>query len=55
MKKCVSLRPTNINYLLGIAALYEEIWDFDSAKKYYFKVLEYDPTNEFAKSKINEI
>jgi cytochrome c-type biogenesis protein CcmH/NrfG len=25
MKKCVSLRPTNINYLLGIAALYEEI------------------------------
>jgi Flp pilus assembly protein TadD len=52
MEKIVKLRPTNTNYMVTLADLYEEIDDADNAKKYYFKVLELEPSNEKAKRKI---
>lgn len=55
MEKIVKLRPTNSNYALTLAELYEETQDKDSAKKYYFKVLEQEPNNEKAKKKIQEL
>jgi len=54
MEKIIKLRPTNPKYLLATAELYEQIWDIDNAKKYYFTVLEYEQNNEKAKSKIRE-
>jgi tetratricopeptide (TPR) repeat protein len=53
METCVKLRPGNINYLLAVADLYEQFGDIKSAKRYYFKVLEYEPTNDLAKEKLN--
>ena len=55
MEKIIRLRPTNTNYMLTIAELYEEVKDFQNAKKYYFNVLEYEPTNEKAKRRIKEL
>jgi tetratricopeptide (TPR) repeat protein len=55
MEKIIRLRPTNTNYMLTIAELYEEVKDFQNAKKYYFNVLEYEPTNDKAKKKIKEL
>jgi tetratricopeptide (TPR) repeat protein len=52
MEKALKLRPHNVNYLLSLASLYEEVGNLDMAKKYYFKVLEIEPGNELAKSKI---
>lgn len=46
--------PTNPKYLLATAELYEQIWDIDNAKKYYFTVLEYEQNNEKAKAKLRE-
>jgi hypothetical protein len=54
MEKIIKLRPTNPKYLLATAELYEQVWDIDSAKKYYFNVLEYEQTNEKARLKIKE-
>ena len=54
MEKIVKLRPTNPKYLLATAELYEQIGDLDNAKKYYFKVLEDEQSNEKAKAKIRE-
>ncbi len=55
MEKVVKLRPTNTVYLLTLADLYFEIQNFDIAKKNYFRVLEYEPTNEKAKSKLKSL
>ena len=55
MEKIVKLRPTNANYIMTLAELYDEIQDFDNAKKYYFRVLEQEPNNEKAKRKIQEL
>lgn len=55
MEKVIKLRPTNAAYLLTLADLYQEINDLDNAKKYYFRVLEYEPSNEKAKKKLKEI
>jgi tetratricopeptide (TPR) repeat protein len=55
MEKIVKLRPTNANYALTLAELYEEIQDKDNSKKYYFRVLEQEPNNEKAKKKIQEL
>ena len=55
IEKIVKLRPTNSNYALTLAELYEETQDNDNAKKYYFKVLEQEPNNEKAKRKIQEL
>jgi len=55
MEKIVKLRPTNPSYLLTLADLYLEIQDYWSAKKYYFRVLEYEPSNEKAKQKLKEL
>ena len=55
MEKIVKLRPTNSNYTLTLAELYEEIEDKDNAKKYYFRVLEQEPGNEKAKKKIQDL
>ncbi len=55
MDKVIKLRPTNSAYMLTLADLYQEINDFDNAKKYYFRVLEYEPSNEKAKKKLKEL
>jgi len=52
MEKIVKLRPTNTNYMMTLADLYEEIDESDNAKKYFFKILEIEPSNEKAKRKI---
>lgn len=51
MEKIIKLRPANTNYLLTLAELYEEINDTTNAKKYYFNILEFEPSNEKAKKK----
>lgn len=55
MEKIVRLRPTNANYIFTLWTLYEEIWDLDSAKKYYFRVMECEPSNEKAKKKLKDL
>ena len=45
MEKVLKLRPTNIDYLLTMATLYEEANKITLAQKYYTKVLEIDPGN----------
>jgi tetratricopeptide (TPR) repeat protein len=55
MEKVVKLRPTNASYLSTLADLYLELQDYPSAKKYYFRVLEYEPNNEKAKQKLKEL
>lgn len=55
MEKVVKLRPTNTVYLLTLADLCFENQDFDTAKKNYFRVLEYEPTNEKAKAKLKSL
>jgi len=55
MEKIVKLRPTTPSYLLTLADLYLELQDYWSAKKYYFRVLEYEPSNEKAKQKLKEL
>lgn len=55
MEQALRLRPSNINYLLWIASLYEELWNEEEAKKYYFKVVEIDQTNTLAKEKLNSL
>lgn len=52
MEKIIKLRPSNTNYMIALAELYEEVEDFNNAKKYYFRVLENEPNNEIAKKKI---
>lgn len=55
MEKVIKLRPTNTVYLLTLADLCLEIQNFDLAKKNYFRVLEYEPTNEKAKAKLRSL
>jgi tetratricopeptide (TPR) repeat protein len=55
MKKAIKLRPTNTNYLTALATLYEEILDIETAKKYYFKVIEIDPINNIAKKRLKNL
>lgn len=55
MEKVVKLRPTNATYMLTLADLYTELSDVDNAKRYYFRVLEYEPGNEKAKNKLKEL
>ena len=55
MEKVVKLRPTNATYMLTLADLYAEVGDTDTAKRYYFRVLEYEPNNDKAKAKLKEL
>jgi tetratricopeptide (TPR) repeat protein len=55
MEKVIKLRPTNGAYMFTLAELYEELQDIDNAKKYYFRVLEYEPSNEKAKKKLKDL
>jgi len=55
MEKVVKLRPSNAAYMLTLADLYKEEGDLDMAKKYYFRVLEYEPSNEKAKKELKEL
>lgn len=55
MEKVVKLRPTVSSYLLTLADLYNELGDSDNAKKNYFRVLEYEPSNEKAKKKLKNL
>jgi tetratricopeptide (TPR) repeat protein len=55
MEKVVKLRPTVPSYLLTLADLYNELGDVDNAKKNYFRVLEYEPSNEKAKKKLKHL
>jgi Flp pilus assembly protein TadD len=52
MEKVIKLRPTNTNYLFTLAKLYEEIWDTANAKKNYYTILEFEPSNDKAKKKL---
>lgn len=49
MEKLLKLRPTNTDYLLTMATLFEEDKKPTLATKYYSKVLEIDPSNNHAK------
>jgi tetratricopeptide (TPR) repeat protein len=55
LEKVVKLRPANVSYLLALADLYAEIDDVDSAKKYYYRVLEYEPSHIKAKNKLQTL
>ncbi len=55
MEKIIKLRPTVPSYLIALADLYYEIWDHDNAKKNYFRVLEYEPSNEKAKKRLKNL
>ena len=55
MEKVIKLRPTNTNYLFTLAKLYEEIWDIANAKKNYYTILEFEPSNEKAKKKLRQL
>jgi hypothetical protein len=41
--------------MLTLADLYSEIDDLENAQKYYFRVLEHEPSNEKAKKKLKEL
>lgn len=55
MLESTKLRPSNINYMLWVAILFEEVGDTQNARKYFFKVLEIDPTHDMAKEKVNSL
>lgn len=55
LEQIVKLRPTNPSYMLTLADLHLEVWDEDNAQKYYFRVLEHEPSNEKAKKKLKEL
>ena len=55
MEKVIKLRPTNTNYLSTLAMLYEEIWDIANAKKNYYTILEFEPSNDKAKKKLLQL
>ena len=55
MEKVIKLRPTNTNYLFTLAMLYEEIWDEANAKKNYYTILEFEPSNDKAKKKLRQL
>jgi predicted Zn-dependent protease len=55
LEQIVKLRPTNPSYMLTLADLYMEVEDPDNAQKYYFRVLEHEPSNEKAKKKLKEL
>ena len=54
MEKVIKLRPTNTNYLFTLAMLYEEIGDIANAKKNYYTILEFEPSNDKAKKKLRQ-
>ncbi len=51
----IRLRPSNLDYLITLAELYEEMWEIQNAKKYYFRILEQDQSNEKIKRKLQKI
>ncbi len=55
MEKVIKLRPSHVWYLLALAKLYEEITDYTNAKKYYFKILEFEPMHDLAKQKVQSL
>lgn len=55
LEKVVKLRPASVPYLLALADLYLEIGDIESAQRYYFRVLEYEPSNIKAKNKLQKM
>lgn len=55
MEKVIKLRPSHVWYLLALAKLYEEITDYANAKKYYFKILEFEPMHHLAKQKVQTL
>ena len=55
LEQVVRLRPTNPGYMLTLADLYLEVDDLDNAKKYYFRVLEHEPSNEKAKKRLKAL
>lgn len=54
-KELMRLRPGNMDYLITLAELYEEMWEIQNAKKYYFRILEQDSSNEKIKRKLQKI
>ncbi len=49
MEKILKLRPSNTDYLITMATLYEEDKKPTLAMRYFTKVLELDPGNAAAK------
>jgi len=41
--------------MLTLADLYKEVGDVDNAQKYYFRVLEHEPSNEKAKKNLKDL
>lgn len=55
LEKVIKLRPASVPYLLALADLYAEVEDQENAQKYYFRVLEYEPSNIKAKQKLQNL
>lgn len=51
----IKLRPNNLDYVITLADLCEELWEIQNAKKYYFRILEQDPSNEKIKRKLQKL
>lgn len=51
----IKLRPNNLDYIITLAELFEELWEIQNAKKYYFRILEQDPSNEKIKRKLQKL
>jgi protein O-GlcNAc transferase len=55
LRKAVSCFPRNINYIMMLAQALETNKDIDEAYDYYLKVLEIDPKNKEAQTRIDYI
>lgn len=55
METLTRLRPTNTDYVLTLATLHEELHQPTDAQKYFMKVLEIDPHNEYAKKWLKRV
>ncbi len=55
METVIKLRPSNATYMITLADLYEEVGDGVNAKKCFFRTLEFDPSNQKAKKKLQEL
>ena len=54
-KKALDLKPNNTGTLNHLAECYERAKSFEDAKKYYNKVLEFEPKNKIALKGLSRI
>ena len=55
LKKALELKPNNTGTLNHVAECYERVKSFEDAKKYYNKVLEFEPKNKIALKGLSRI